>query len=208
MYFGLGRRGWPKLIVRWCTQSTLDTFVQVTENDEPILQRIVPPDVGFCIIDYDKLHGFFKEDECALSLWHAGVEGQQIGMTSTKIYSVLDVPLHIRLAAEKVDVEQELRRLLVENSKCKCDEQPNAGGKDWKRQSSFSSPPWRSRQSWDSNDTWNSDSWKGTGRSWKENGCTWKGYDSSWKGKDNAWKEDDSTRDWSWASSDKRSRRW
>ena len=40
--------------------------MQILENDEPILQRVAPLDVGLSIIDYDKLHRFFKEDECPL----------------------------------------------------------------------------------------------------------------------------------------------
>ena len=207
MCFGLGRRGWPKLIVRWEKQPTLETYVQITENDEPIFQRIAPLDVGVCIIDYDKLHRFFKKDECALSLWHAGVDGEQMDQTSTKVYSVVDVPLHIRLAAQKVDVEAKLRAVRAENNKRKYDDQPIGGGKDWKRsRHTPSTPPWRSRQSSDSNGAWSGDSWKGSGNDWKEHGSSWKA--GGWKECDNPWQENENNRDWSWASSGKRSRRW
>ena len=155
--------------MRWEKQSTLETYVQVTENDEPIFQRVVPLDVGVCIIDYDKLRRFFKGAECALSLWHAGVEGEQTDQTSTKVYSVVDVPLHIRLAAQKVDIEVELRAMRAESKKRKCNEQPIGGDKDWKRSRHTSStPPWRSRQSCDSNDTWSGESWTGNEKAWKK----------------------------------------
>ena len=116
-------------------------------------------------------------------------------MTSTKVWHVVDVPLHIRLAAQKVDVEEELQRVRAENKR-KYDEPP-IGECKRARHSSYSSPPWRKGHdnSWGNHGSWGSNAWKGNDKSWEGNDKSWKENDSSWRG-------------WSWANSGKRSRHW
>ncbi len=77
MYFGLGRGGSPKLIVRWAKQPTLETYVQILEGDTAITQKIIDDGVDLCIFDYSWVPCIFKQEKCALSLWHAGIEGAQ-----------------------------------------------------------------------------------------------------------------------------------
>ena len=111
-------------------------------------------------------------------------------MTSTKVWQEIDVPLHINLAAQKVDVEEELRRACARAKRNHEDQ--IGGGSDWKRpRHTYASPPWRSgrENSWRDSGSWSSSSWN---NSWSD----------SWS---SSCKKD---RDWGSATSGKRSRRW
>ena len=77
MYFGLGRGGSPKLIVRWVRQPTLETYVQIIEDEAVITQKIIDEGADVCIFDYSRTPCIFKREKCALSLWHAGIDGAQ-----------------------------------------------------------------------------------------------------------------------------------
>ena len=83
MYFGLGRGGSPKLIVRWAKQPTLETYIQILEDEKAIAQKITDEGVNVCIFDYSWIPCIFKQEKCALGLWHAGIDGAQ----ASRVYS-------------------------------------------------------------------------------------------------------------------------
>ena len=193
IYFALSRTDAPKLLVKWAKQHTLETIFQ-WKDGAGYVEWTLPPSVDLCVFTFDKHPNLFKSAEVHVTLHHVGIDGSQCDMTSAKTRRDVEVPLHIRLAGQKVEVQKELERL--RGMKRKGDRSDDR----YTKRTRYTSAPWRAGNEKKCDQaSWTSNCWHG---SWQaDHGWNSKASNDEW------WKVYDKDEGkWGWPT--KRSRRW